>query len=423
MFGSSYKESKPEQSNTNKYKSVFIRNFFSFYLIIAILLSMTIFFRLFITTFDDKLVFDIVGFLNVVLYDLYFYVIPIITVFLLSSFTNQNEEKLPSNRKILLKFSNICLILSLSILLLFLESFINNPIFFLVIPVLITTLITIFLKKSSEPITVFKKKVPKKVTALLLAVIFILPYLSVFLGTTYVSYSLNDAENDRKRIQFISGYLMDSHTSFWGPFGIYYSPHRVGDNFLKFWLEGVSACGDMAEITMVFIDSLDLDNRRIDFCGEDHAFVEVFLDGKWLVVDPGYRITLATQRERGQARLKDMGGLSYVVTNIGDDPLDLTENYVITDQITIKILQNGKPLPDAIVTLKHEFHGAQFGLPSFETDENGTLIISLGPMNYTNTSIEPAEPFYWIWVNGEKTNTQVTSSGSGKSTYYEIQLN
>ena len=423
MSGSSYKESKPEQSNTKKYKSVFIRNFFSFYLIIAILLSMTIFFRLFITTFDDKLVFDIVGFLNVVLYDLYFYVIPIITVFLLLSFTNQNEEKLSPNRKLLLKFSNIFFILSLSILLLFLESVINNPIFFLIIPLLITTLITIFWKKSSEPITVFQRKISKRVTALLLAVIFILPYLSVFLGTTYVSYSLNDAQDNRKQIQFISDYVMDSHTSFWGPFGIYYSPHRVGDNFLKFWLEGVSACGDVAEITMVFLDSLGLDNRRIDFCGEDHAFVEVFLDGEWLTVDPGYRITLATQRERGQARLKEMGGLSYVAAKIDDDTLGLTENYIMTDQITINILQNGKPLPNANVKLKHEFHGAQFSLPSFKTDENGTLIINLGSMNYTNPSIEPAEPFYWVWVNGEKTNNQITSSGTGKNTKYEIQVN
>jgi hypothetical protein len=44
-------------------------------------------------------------------------------------------------------------------------------------------------------------------------------------------------------------------------------------------------------------------------------------------------------------------------------------------------------------------------------------------MDYTNPKIEPAEHFYWIYVNGEKTNTQITSSGTGKNIQHEIELN
>jgi len=234
---------------------------------------------------------------------------------------------------------------------------------------------------------------------------------------------MDSLQNNYDKIEFISDYVLDAHTSFWGFGSAYYVPHRVGGNFLKFLLVGVCGCGDLAYSTISFIDFLDLESRPVSFVGEDHMFVEVFLDDHWLVVDPGYSMTLVTQEERGLARLKEIGGLSYVVANPDDNPIDLTDYYVTTDQIIIQILSNGEPITNAEVTLKHTFHGSTFNLPSFNSDDNGTVTINLGPTEYSNPAIQPAEPFYWVFVNGKNTSTTVNSSGSGKSTLIEIDLN
>jgi len=390
-----------------------LKKYLSFYFVISLVLSFTIILRLVVTTFDNEAIsfFKAVGFFNVVFYDLYYYLLPVIVVVLWFTSTDRSLEK-----GVNWKFVGIIV---LPVVLIFIDYCVNIIVFYFIPPAIVVSILYFkYWKKLSTP-TFFSKKT----LIIILLGIFLMPYLSVLFGLTNTSLTMNTLQDDYEKIEYISNYVMDAHTSFWGSGSAYYSPHRVGDNFLKFWLVGVCGCGDMAYSTISFIDFLDLKSRPVGFPGEDHMFVEVFLDGNWLVVDPGYNLTLITQKERAFARIKEIGGLSYVVANSKNDPIDLTEIYVNTDKIIIKILDNGNPVTDAKVTLKHTFHGSTFSLPSFYSDNNGTVILSLGPMSYSNPNIEPAEQFYWVYVNEKNTNIQITSSGSGKSTLVEVNLN
>jgi hypothetical protein len=193
-------------------------------------------------------------------------------------------------------------------------------------------------------------------------------------------------------------------------------------DFAKFLMVGVGSCGEMARAAKTLFDNLGLESRLVSFPGEDHMFVEVKLDGTWLVIDPGYRLNLITREARGSKRLEDIGGLSYVVAYTDQGLIELTPYYVATDRIVIRVTDNGEPIANARVVLSHTFMGNKMSLPEFHSNVNGTVELNLGPLTYNNSEIEPVEPYYWIYINDQNTKLKVNSTGSGKSIYIEVEM-
>jgi len=269
------------------------------------------------------------------------------------------------------------------------------------------------------------KLLSRKMTAFTLTVVILMPYIATFSGFSLALSAAQSAQSDTDKVEFVSDYVRNVTISFWGLKGVeknYVILHRVSSDFLKFLLVGAGSCGEMAYATKAFFDNLDIESRLVILPGEDHMFVEVKLNGTWLVVDPGYRLNLVTREERGSRRLEELGGLSYAVARTGQGLIELTQYYVTTDRIVIRVTENGEPVANARIVLRHTFMGNKMSLPEFHSDVNGTIEMNLGPLTYNNSRIEPAEPYYWIYVNGQNTEFKVNSMGSGRFVYIEIDL-
>jgi len=242
--------------------------------------------------------------------------------------------------------------------------------------------------------------------------------------TTYLSINnlLNQAasiSNNWEKASFISGHVIGMTAYGWSP--------RAGMDYWKFLLTGAGLCGEMAMAGTNLMNAAGLEARRIVFPGEDHSFIEVNIDGDWLIADPGdYGSKLVTRTEMTTRRVGTIGSVSYVAAYTEDSFIELTEQYVNIDTIVIRITRNGKPLACAQVVLKHRFEDRTVQLPcddrAFHTDINGTVMLRLGKPYYVN-KYKGSEEYYWIYVNGQNTNHNVTSTGSGQIQLVEIDLN
>jgi hypothetical protein len=191
-------------------------------------------------------------------------------------------------------------------------------------------------------------------------------------------------------------------------------------------MTGVGACGELAMSTSTFLNSLGINSREVNFPGEDHTFVEVMLNGTWFVIDPGYYHGQILKREqRGDYRLTEMGAVSYVIADVNSSFVELTQSYVPTDTIKIKVVNANEPVLDAQVYLEHTFMGQTWRLPDathvFYSDTNGTVTLHMGSLNYTSVAGK-VDSFYKVYVNGKLTPYTVTSTGSNKTQYVEIDL-
>jgi hypothetical protein len=150
--------------------------------------------------------------------------------------------------------------------------------------------------------------------------------------------------------------------------------------------------------------------------GENHEIIEVKVDGQWLVAAPGDTGgLLRTRAEFATARAAEIGSLSYMAAPTENGFIELTQEYVTTDTIVITIRRNGEPLADAQVALEHRFGNLMTQLPcndrTFHTDFNGTVTLHLGKLHYIN-EFKGSEEYYWIYVNGQNTGYNVTSTGT-----------
>lgn len=390
-----------------------IRLYLRAYLVISLMLSLVVFVRLAFALNTE--------FLNIVLYDVYYYVMPSIAIFiLLVLLEKRKSEKRPERQKFPFAITWIVFII-VFLALFFIDISFNTPLSYVIfplIPVPITYLY--FNSKKSE-----YKLLSRKMTAFTLTIIILMPYIATFSGFNLALSVARSAQNDTDRVEFVSDYVRVITTSSWGLRGIegmYVGFHRASSDFLKFLLVGAGSCSEMAHATKAIFDNLDLESRIVSLPGEDHMFVEVKLNGTWLVVDPGYRLNLVTREERGSRRLEELGGLSYVVAYTGQGLVELTHYYVTTDRIVIRVTENGEPIANANIVLKHTFMGNKMRLPEFHSDVNGTIELNLGPLTYNNSKIEPAEPYYWIYVNDQNTRFKVDSMGSGRFVYIEVDL-
>lgn len=391
----------------------YIRSYLFAYLMISLLFSLVIYMRL---AFASNM-----KFLNIVLYDVYYYVMPSIAILILLVLLKKGNSRKQSERQFPSVITWTFLMTTVSLVFFVIDVCFNTPLSYMIFPLIAvpTTCLYINSKKFEG------KLLSRKIAAFALTTTVLMPYVATFLGLTSALSVARAAQSNTEKVEFVSDYVRTITTSFWGLRGIegrYIIFHRASSDFLKFLIVGAGSCGEMAHATKAFFDNLNLESRIVIFPGEDHMFVEVKLNGTWLVVDPGYGLTLVTREERGSRRLERLGGLSYVVAYTDQGLIELTPYYVTTDRIVIRVTENGEPIANARIVLKHTFMGKKISLPKLHSDVNGTVEFNLGPLAYNNSKIEPAEPYYWIYVNGQNTELKVSSSGSGQSIYVEADL-
>jgi hypothetical protein len=261
----------------------------------------------------------------------------------------------------------------------------------------------------------------KRKNVILLVLVLIMAVLPNVAAYVSIDYLLNQAVStagESQKASYISKRVIETTAFGWPP--------RAGTDYWKFLLSGAGRCGEMAITGTALMLIAGLDARRVVIPGEDHAFIEVKIDGNWLVADSGYYGgEIISRTERATRRIQEVGSISYVITCIGDSFVELTQQYVSTDTIVIRVTRNGEPLASAEVLLKHRFGNHMTQLPcdscAFHTDVDGTVTLNMGKLLYIN-EFKGSEEYYWIYVNGQNTGHNVTSTGTGQTFLMEIDL-
>jgi len=265
------------------------------------------------------------------------------------------------------------------------------------------------------------KRLLKRKNIILVAFVLIaavLPNVAVYVSISNLLGQTVSMTDEQQKASFISQRIIDATAFGWIP--------RANADYWKFLLSGAGMCKEMAVAGTNLMLATGLDARRVVFPGEDHTFIEVKINGNWFVADPGYYGgELITRVERAVRRIQEVGSVSYVVACIGDSFVELTQQYVSTDTIIIRVTRNGEPLSDAQVVLKHRFGSLITQLPcdgcQFHTDVNGTVTLHMGKVHYIN-KFKGSEEYYWIYINGQDTGCNVTSTGTGQIHLVEFSL-
>jgi len=279
-------------------------------------------------------------------------------------------------------------------------------------------LIVILYARWKDSASVFRKQGTVALVACGLVIAVLLPNVMVLIAANSIVNRASLMGNERERASFISQRVIEM-TAFGGI-------PRADTNYWKFLLSGAGMCGEMAIAGTNFMTAAGLVAREIVLPGEDHSFIEVKIGDEWLVADPGYYgPELITRSERAAGRFENVGSVSYVVTCTEKTFIELTQQYVPTDTIVIRIRRNGEYLADAEVLLKHRFGQLTTQLPCgdrvFHADTSGAVTLHLGKIYYTN-EFKGSEEYYWIYVNGQNTGYNVTSTGTGQIHSIEIDL-
>ena len=140
------------QNDTHKSGVACIKKYLIFYLGISLFLSTTIILRLVVTTFDHAplSLFKVIGFCNVVFYDLYYYIMPVIAIMLLFRSTDRSSEKSSTWMRLSIDILVPTLIVFSIFLLLLTDFYINNVIFYVISPLLVVSILYFkFWKKES----------------------------------------------------------------------------------------------------------------------------------------------------------------------------------------------------------------------------------------------------------------------------------
>jgi hypothetical protein len=244
----------------------------------------------------------------------------------------------------------------------------------------------------------------------------LLPNITAYACKNEVISQAGNFSSPEEKVTYIAGFVRNT-----SKINIF----RSYNDFWKYLLVGTGACLETAVATETILNEIGFDSRTVSLPGEDHAFAEVKINDTWLVLDTGYSIIEPVTREqRAAKRIKEFGAISYVITQSGSSFKELTQYYVPTDIITIRVTKANEPLASAKVTLKHKFMGRTLQIPSsdtaFFTDTNGEINFQLGALAYNENAAE-YETCYWIYVNDKNTGQNVTSNGTGA--LHEIQIN
>lgn len=251
-----------------------------------------------------------------------------------------------------------------------------------------------------------------------LAVAVLLPHLAAVFGANILLNQAAHMSSERERASFISGRVIETTAFGWAP--------RANTDYWKFLLSGAGRCGEMAIAGTNLMSAAGLAARRVALPGEDHAFIEVMIDNVWFVADPGYYGSeLLSREQRTTQRAAEFGAISYVIAYTKFGVVELTQSYVPTDAIVIRVTYSGEPLVNAQVYLVHKFMGRNLRIPDsdscFFSDSNGTVVLHLGASTYADKA-QPYESQFRIYVNGEDTGYRVGSKGTGETQIIEIDL-
>lgn len=366
------------------------------YFLCSIFLSLTICIRL---------LFPInVALINVIMYWILFCVIPIFTVSWI--FYKHHQQKHVCSKLflfILFPIIIICLMITFFIPSILGHLFLCSPVFAMAI---------LYAKQKDVGKGFLKTRNSFLLVSLL--IIMLLPHLMAYVCINILLNRVASMSNEQEKAFFISRRVMNMTAFGWVP--------EAGTDFWKFVLSGAGSCGEMAVVGTRLMNDAGLVARVVAFPGEDHAFIEVKINGEWLVADPGYYSgNIMTRLERASKRISEFGAISYVIAPADSSFIELTQEYVPTDTVIIRVTLGGEPLANAQVVLKHRFMSKEFSLPTFYTDMNGTVTLHLGAMDY-NDKAKEYEPYYRIFVEGKDTGFRATSTGTGQIQYVEIYL-
>lgn len=174
----------------------------------------------------------------------------------------------------------------------------------------------------------------------------------------------------------------------------YFCVRIIGHN-APLWVLS-SRCGACEENSLLFsamADAANLTVRSIHNHGENHNWDEVFINGSWVIIDPG-NVDLARGRDgfNLSARLFEEGrnlNISYVFAEYPDGTRkDVTQRYTNVSSITFIAWDNEEnPAPNVTLTIF-----SNNWMPNFRTDLNcttdyeGKCNLSLGGGSYTITA-------------------------------------
>lgn len=285
---------------------------------------------------------------------------------------------------------------------------------YLIIPILLT----LYISSISMGL---KHKLSKKKTGiitLLIVLSIITPNLTVWGYETITLSNANATANINEKILTITQFTRNISTHNLPQF-------RAHDDLWKYLLSGMGACSENARATTTFLRNVGFDARVVTFPGEDHAFVEIKINGTWMVLDTGYgALTPITRQQRAEMRLTEMGAISFVTTECNGTFMDLTSEYVPTNSIIIKVTNGTEPMTDAEVFLTHLFMDNTRQLPEMNavlhTNNKGEVTFNLGALTY-NENASKYDAFYVIHVNGQQFGN-ITSNGTGAVCEVKIDL-
>lgn len=404
------KSVKPEFSCLqNRLRSVTSATFG--YLIISATFSLLIFLRLNLSS--NVWIKEI----NVAFYFIMYFIVPFIAVaYSLTTVINYTKKQIKYKRSLRIYLGYLALVSA--VIFFIVVSLSSNGIssyewILLVFPVFLAY--TAYL--SVSPNTLLKKR--KQLIGLMLLISTVLPLATAFLSQEIVLSRVANTSDQNQKVQVIGDLTRNNLGT--------YSFFRSGGDYWKYLMVGTGACFEAAMASTKLLIESGFNARIICLPGEDHAFVEVEIDKKWMVIDPGYGYTTPTSRQqRADARLAEMGAISYVIalSSSGSNFTELTSFYVPTDTITIKVTDKGAPLPNAQIYFTHEFRNRTQKIPdsnlSFHTDSTGEISFRLGALTY-NENANRYEDFYFIFVNGQNKGN-ITSAGKGAQQVIEIDM-
>lgn len=384
------------------------------YFLISALLSLTIFLRLLVLPIEP------IKYANAILYYLEYIILPlsagiILIPMLLLLFPKVKAQKRIVRYSLVISVITSMLAIEFSFLLIGIPDYIS---LFLSIPIFAALYIAKVRHKTNQA----KRKIAVLLT-LVISISFVLPPVITYLSYQNVLLQTSN-KTDSDKASFVSGFILTVNTNS-QVFGFM----RLGNNFQRYLMTGVGACGEMAFSTTTFLRDIGLDSQIVTLPGEDHAFVEVKLNETWFVLDPGYfGSEIWTRTDRAVYRIINettIGAVTYVMAHKDSSFVELTQNYVPTDTMAIRIVDKGEPVASIPVYLAHQFHGRINRLPdaqySFYTDVNGTIHFHLGNTTYSELASN-TESFYKIFVNDINTGQTVSSTGTNQTKLIQIDL-
>jgi len=145
------------------------------------------------------------------------------------------------------------------------------------------------------------------------------------------------------------------------------------------------ACEEFSQIFMILADNANLTVRSVHNHGYDHNWNEVFIDGKWIIVDPSMnRFDVPPSYYED-----DLDWVSTYVFAIYPNGTkeDITSRYTNLSHLTLRVTDDKmNPVSNASVSVfsnNHPKHSEINTTFQTKTNSNGTCLIALGEGNYT----------------------------------------